>query len=113
MTDDNRDAALRLAEKADDLLLREPLLHARSPSGKRTLLRSLWHWLRGAPHTCPHDDADRLLVSGSKRRKWLSEGGAVPPEFSRREVLEVLRAYYASLETHQRVEVKLDGHSAR
>lgn len=48
--------------------------------------------------TCPHDDADRLLVSGTKLRKWLSEGSAVPPEFSRPEVLDILRAYYASLE---------------
>ena len=63
--------------------------------------------------TCPHDDADRLLVSGTKLRKWLSEGSAVPPEFSRPEVLDILRAYYASLEAHERVEVKLTGHSAR
>ena len=63
--------------------------------------------------TCPHDDADRLLVSGTKLRKWLSEGSAVPAEFSRPEVLEILRAYYASLEAHERVEVKLTGHSAR
>jgi sulfate adenylyltransferase len=63
--------------------------------------------------TCPHDDSDRLLVSGTKLRKWLSEGSAVPPEFSRPEVLDVLRAYYASLEEHQKVEVKLSGHSAR
>ena len=63
--------------------------------------------------TCPHGDADRLLVSGTKLRKWLSEGAAVPPEFSRPEVLEVLRAYYAGLEQHEKVEVKLAGHSAR
>jgi sulfate adenylyltransferase len=63
--------------------------------------------------TCPHDDADRLLVSGTKLRKWLSEGSPVPAEFSRPEVLEVLRAYYASLGEHERVEVKLSGHSAR
>jgi len=61
--------------------------------------------------TCPHDDADRLLVSGTKLRKWLSEGSPVPPEFSRPEVLEVLREYYAGLE--EKVEVKLAGHSAR
>ena len=61
--------------------------------------------------TCPHEDADRLLVSGTKLRKWLSEGSAVPAEFSRPEVLEVLRAYYAGLE--EKVEVKLVGHSAR
>ncbi len=48
--------------------------------------------------TCPHDDADRLLVSGTKLRKWLSEGSEVPPEFSRPEVLAILREYYASLD---------------
>jgi sulfate adenylyltransferase len=63
--------------------------------------------------TCPHDDADRLLVSGTKLRKWLSEGSPVPLEFSRPEVLDILRAYYASLEAHEKVEVKLTGHSAR
>jgi sulfate adenylyltransferase len=45
--------------------------------------------------TCPHGDQDRLQVSGTQLRKWLSEGSAVPPEFSRPEVLEILRAYYA------------------
>ena len=63
--------------------------------------------------TCPHEDADRLLVSGTKLRKWLSEGSPVPAEFSRPEVLDILRAYYASLEAHEKVEVKLSGHSAR
>jgi sulfate adenylyltransferase len=37
----------------------------------------------------------------------------VPPEFSRPEVLEILRAYYSSLEAGEIVEVKLTGHSAR
>jgi sulfate adenylyltransferase len=63
--------------------------------------------------TCPHDDADRLLVSGTKLRKWLSEDSPVPAEFSRPEVLEILRRYYATLAVHERVEVKLSGHSAR
>jgi sulfate adenylyltransferase len=63
--------------------------------------------------TCPHDDADRLLVSGTKLRKWLSEGDPVPAEFSRPEVLEILREYYAGLEASEKVEVKLTGHSAR
>jgi len=63
--------------------------------------------------TCPHADADRLLVSGTKLRKWLSEGAEVPAEFSRPEVLEVLRKYYASLDASANVEVKLTGHSAR
>ncbi len=47
--------------------------------------------------TCPHTDADRLQVSGTQLRKWLGEGAQVPPEFSRPEVLEVLREYYAGL----------------
>ncbi|MCL4185104.1 MAG: sulfate adenylyltransferase [Burkholderiaceae bacterium] len=63
--------------------------------------------------TCPHDDADRLLVSGTKLRKWLSEGSDVPAEFSRPEVLEVLREYYSGLDASEKVEVKLAGHSAR
>ncbi|HEX2198588.1 MAG TPA: sulfate adenylyltransferase [Burkholderiales bacterium] len=45
--------------------------------------------------TCPHGDGDRLQVSGTQLRKWLSEGSPVPAEFSRPEVLEVLRAYYS------------------
>ena len=61
--------------------------------------------------TCPHAEEDRLLVSGTKLRKWLSEGSDVPAEFSRPEVLEILREYYAGLE--EKVEVKLSGHSAR
>jgi sulfate adenylyltransferase len=45
--------------------------------------------------TCAHGDADRLQVSGTQLRKWLSEGDPVPAEFSRPEVLEILREYYA------------------
>ncbi|MDE2296899.1 MAG: sulfate adenylyltransferase [Burkholderiales bacterium] len=48
--------------------------------------------------TCPHDDADRLQVSGTQFRKSLSEGAHVPAEFSRPEVVEILRAYYAGLD---------------
>jgi sulfate adenylyltransferase len=48
--------------------------------------------------TCPHSDADRLQVSGTQLRKSLSEGAEVPPEFSRPEVLEILRSYYKSLD---------------
>ncbi|HYC36049.1 MAG TPA: sulfate adenylyltransferase [Usitatibacter sp.] len=47
--------------------------------------------------TCPHGDADRLQVSGTQLRKWLSEGKNVPGEFSRPEVLQVLREYYAGI----------------
>jgi len=63
--------------------------------------------------TCPHDDKERLLLSGTKLRKMLSEGSDVPPEFSRPEVLEILRKYYAGLQEHEKVEVKLTGHSAK
>jgi sulfate adenylyltransferase len=45
--------------------------------------------------TCPHTDEDRLQVSGTQLRKWLSAGADVPAEFSRPEVLAVLREYYA------------------
>lgn len=63
--------------------------------------------------TCPHGEKDRLLVSGTKLRKWLSEADEVPAEFSRPEVLEILREYYASIDAADKVEVKLSGHSAR
>jgi sulfate adenylyltransferase len=46
--------------------------------------------------TCPHGAADQLQVSGTQLRQWLAEGAEVPAEFSRPEVLEVLRAYYAT-----------------
>lgn len=63
--------------------------------------------------TCPHEPADRVLVSGTKLRKALSEGEQVADNFSRPEVLEVLRQYYAGLAEHEKVEVKLTGHSAK
>jgi sulfate adenylyltransferase len=63
--------------------------------------------------TCAHGDADRLQVSGTQLRKWLSEGSPVPAEFSRPEVLEILRAYYASIEDSRKGETKLAGQSAR
>ena len=63
--------------------------------------------------TCPHEEKDRLLVSGTKLRKWLSEGNDVPAEFSRPEVLAILRDYYASISANEKVEIKLVGHSAR
>lgn len=64
--------------------------------------------------TCPHDSGnDRLLLSGSKLRKALSENGEVPAEFSRPEVLDILRRYYAGIKDEDRVEVKLSGHSAK
>jgi sulfate adenylyltransferase len=47
--------------------------------------------------TCPHEPADRLQVSGTQLRKSLEQNEAVPQEFSRPEVLAVLREYYAAI----------------
>ncbi len=47
--------------------------------------------------TCPHDDADRIHISGTQQRAMLEEGAPVPPEFGRPEVIEILRKYYAGL----------------
>ena len=52
--------------------------------------------------TCPHGDADRLQVSGTGLRKALAGGEPVAPEFSRPEVLEILREYYAGLDAIDR-----------
>jgi sulfate adenylyltransferase len=59
--------------------------------------------------TCPHGKEDRLFLSGTALRKALSEGGEVTHEFSRPEVLTILREYYASLT--EKVEVKMHGHA--
>lgn len=63
--------------------------------------------------TCPHSAEDRLLLSGTKLRKALSEGEDVSEKFSRPEVLAILREYYASLRDDEKVEIKMSGHSAK
>ncbi len=55
--------------------------------------------------TCPHGKDDRLLLSGTVLRKTLSEGGDPPEDFSRPEVLAILKGYYATVQ--DKVEVKL------
>jgi len=57
--------------------------------------------------TCPHGKEDRLLLSGTLVRKTLSEGGELPKQFSRPEVLAILQEYYQKLE--EKVEIKLHG----
>ncbi|WP_298970070.1 sulfate adenylyltransferase [uncultured Psychrobacter sp.] len=62
--------------------------------------------------TCPHDASEHVKVSGTKLRKALSEDLEVPDNFSRPEVLEILRDYYAGIAKEERAEVKLTGASA-
>jgi sulfate adenylyltransferase len=69
--------------------------------------------------TCPHSSkavideqgnykgGARLLLSGTLLRKLMSEGKPVPAEFSKPEVIAVLKQYYDTLE--EKVEVKLHG----
>ena len=69
--------------------------------------------------TCPHESkavidengnykgGARLLLSGTLLRKLMSEGKPVPAEFSKPEVIAILKEYYDSLE--EKVEVKLHG----
>jgi sulfate adenylyltransferase len=47
--------------------------------------------------TCPHDARHHLSVSGTRQREMLSKGEDVPAEFSRPEVVAILREYYRSL----------------
>ncbi|MFW8602068.1 sulfate adenylyltransferase [Desulfobacterota bacterium M19] len=57
--------------------------------------------------TCPHKKEDRVVLSGTKLRKALSEGTEIPDHFGREEVLDILREYYAGLT--EKVEVKMQG----
>jgi sulfate adenylyltransferase len=50
--------------------------------------------------TCPHDESAHLLLSGTRLRQALFEGDDIPPEFSRPEVLQVLRKYYSLQAAH-------------
>ena len=59
--------------------------------------------------TCPHGKEDRLNLSGTRLRKMLSEGEEVPDHYSRPEVLEILKQYYAGLS--DKVEIKMHTHA--
>jgi sulfate adenylyltransferase len=57
--------------------------------------------------TCNHTKDDRVILSGTKLRKALSDGAEVVDHFGREEVLVVLRKYYEGLT--EKVEVKMQG----
>jgi sulfate adenylyltransferase len=71
--------------------------------------------------TCPHESkavidengdykgGARLLLSGTLLRKLMSEGKPVPPQFSKPEVIAILKDYYDHLE--EKVDVKLHGYA--
>jgi sulfate adenylyltransferase len=71
--------------------------------------------------TCPHESkavmddngnykgGARLLLSGTLLRKLMSEGKPVPAEFSKPEVIAILKQYYDTLQEEEKVEVKLHG----
>jgi sulfate adenylyltransferase len=50
-----------------------------------------------SPRTCPHDQANRLELSGTKVREILRGGGRLPRKFTRPEIAEILREHYAGL----------------
>jgi len=47
--------------------------------------------------TCPHDPKNHISISGTEQRELLSTDAEIPPEFSRPEVVAILKEYYASL----------------
>ena len=57
--------------------------------------------------TCPHDKSSRVILSGTKLRKALSDGAEIVDHFGRNEVLDHLKVYYANLK--EKVEVKMQG----
>jgi sulfate adenylyltransferase len=52
--------------------------------------------------TCPHDPQHHISVSGTQQREMLSTDAEIPPEFSRPEVVAILKEYYASLRSSGR-----------
>jgi sulfate adenylyltransferase len=48
--------------------------------------------------SCPHPAEMRVELSGTRVRQILRDGGQLPPEFTRPEVADVLRAFYRGLQ---------------
>ena len=57
--------------------------------------------------TCNHGKEDRVILSGTKLRKALSDNTEIVPHFGRDEVLDHLKIYYSTLK--EKVEVKMQG----
>lgn len=51
--------------------------------------------------TCPHDPKDRISISGTQQRAMLASDAPIPPEFSRPEVVAILKEYYAGLRAQE------------
>src|SRR5215472_13183139 len=49
--------------------------------------------------TCPHDPKYHIAISGTEQRKMLSSNAEIPPEFSRPEVVAILKEYYTGLKS--------------
>jgi len=49
--------------------------------------------------TCPHSREDQIQISGTEQREMLSNDADIPLEFSRPEVVSILKKYYASLKS--------------
>jgi sulfate adenylyltransferase len=52
--------------------------------------------------TCPHDPQHHISISGTEQREMLSSNADIPPEFSRPEVVTILKEYYAGLGSRDR-----------
>ncbi len=48
--------------------------------------------------TCPHEEGDRLAISGTRLREMFANRETIPEEYSRPEVVAVLQAYYDNLD---------------
>jgi len=110
---------LRPLRRAEDLR-RDPSRRAGAPAARHGLdLLLLRVRLDGLDEDLPHESkaviddngeyrgGARLLLSGTLLRKLMSEGKPVPKEFSKPEVIAVLKDYYDNLD--EKVEVKLHG----
>ena len=78
-----------------------------------------WAWQDGLNFSAGNGAAEsgdfryREAPTTPQAPKALSEDEEVPENFSRPEVLEVLRAYYAGIAKEDRAKVELKGHSAK